>query len=50
MFKQLLQADAIRLFQVDAARLGGVNEVLSADILPESLEQYRFPDGAAWRR
>lgn len=125
MFKQLLQADAIRYCQVDAARLGGVNEVLSvlfmaakrgvtvcphaggvglceyvqhlalfdavavapdvtdrvveyvdllhehfiepvrihnaayvvpeapgysADILPESLEQYRFPDGAAWRR
>lgn len=125
MFKQLLQADAIRYCQVDAARLGGVNEVLSvlfmaakrgvtvcphaggvglceyvqhlalfdavavapdvtdrvveyvdllhehfiepvrihnaayvvpeapgysADILPESLEQYRFPNGAAWRR
>ncbi len=124
MFKQLLQADAIRYCQVDAARLGGVNEVLSvlfmaakrgvtvnphaggvglceyvqhlalfdaiavapdvtdrvveyvdhlhehfvepvrihnaayvvpeapgysADIVPASLEQYRFPDGTAWR-
>ncbi len=29
MFKQLLQADAIRYCQVDAARLGGVNEVLA---------------------
>jgi L-fuconate dehydratase len=125
MFKQLLQAEAIRYCQVDAARLGGVNEVLSvlfmaakrgvtvcphaggvglceyvqhlalfdaiavapdvsdrvveyvdhlhehfvepvrirnaayvvpeapgysADIHPESLEQYRFPNGTAWRR
>ena len=29
MFKQLLQADAIRYCQIDSARLGGVNEVLS---------------------
>jgi L-fuconate dehydratase len=29
MFKQLLQADAISFCQVDAARLGGVNEVLA---------------------
>jgi L-fuconate dehydratase len=29
MFKQLLQADAIGICQVDAARLGGVNEVLA---------------------
>ncbi|CAN5124037.1 enolase C-terminal domain-like protein [soil metagenome] len=29
MFKQLLQADAISYCQVDACRLGGVNEVLS---------------------
>ncbi len=125
MFKQLLQADAIRYCQIDSARLGGVNEVLSvlfmaakrgvtvcphaggvglceyvqhlalfdaiavtpdvtdrvveyvdhlhehfvapvevrnaayvvpetpgysADIFPESLERYRFPDGAAWQR
>jgi len=123
MFKQLLQADAIRYCQIDAARLGGVNEVLSvlfmaaqrgvtvcphaggvglceyvqhlalfdaisvapdvgdrvveyvdhlhehfvepvrisnaayvvpeapgysADIIPESLKRYRYPDGAAW--
>jgi L-fuconate dehydratase len=29
MFKQLLQADAIRVCQIDACRLGGVNEVLA---------------------
>ena len=29
MFKQLLQADAIGICQVDACRLGGVNEVLA---------------------
>jgi L-fuconate dehydratase len=29
MFKQLLQADAIAVCQVDACRLGGVNEVLA---------------------
>ena len=29
MFKQLLQAGAIDFCQIDAARLGGVNEVLA---------------------
>ena len=29
LFKQLLQADAIRFCQIDACRLGGVNEILS---------------------
>jgi L-fuconate dehydratase len=29
MFKQLFQADAISICQIDAARLGGVNEVLA---------------------
>src|SRR5687768_849567 len=29
LFKQLLQADAIRFCQIDSCRLGGVNEVLS---------------------
>lgn len=29
IFKQLLQADAIRFCQIDACRLGGVNEVLA---------------------
>lgn len=33
MFKQLLQADAIGFCQVDAARLGGVNEVLAVLLL-----------------
>ena len=29
MFKQLLQAEAIRFCQIDSCRLGGVNEVLA---------------------
>lgn len=29
MFKQLLQADAIDVCQIDACRLGGVNEVMA---------------------
>ena len=33
MFKQLLQADAIGVCQVDACRLGGVNEVLAVLLL-----------------
>src|SRR6266542_3963189 len=33
MFKQLLQANAIGFCQVDAARLGGVNEVLAVMLL-----------------
>jgi L-fuconate dehydratase len=33
MFKQLLQADAIRVCQIDACRLAGVNEVLAVLLL-----------------
>jgi L-fuconate dehydratase len=33
IFKQLLQADAIGICQVDAARLGGVNEVLAVMLM-----------------
>ena len=33
MFKQLMQADAIAFCQLDAARLGGVNEVLAVLLL-----------------
>src|SRR5438105_3994813 len=33
MFKQLLQANAIGICQIDAARLGGVNEVLAVLLL-----------------
>ena len=33
IFKQLLQADAIRVMQVDACRVGGVNEVLAELLL-----------------
>lgn len=29
MFKQLLQANAIDFCQIDSARIGGVNEILS---------------------
>ncbi|MEY5025978.1 MAG: hypothetical protein RLZZ244_1506 [Verrucomicrobiota bacterium] len=33
MFKQLLQADAIRFCQIDSCRLGGVNEVVAVLLL-----------------
>jgi L-fuconate dehydratase len=33
IFKQLLQADAIRFCQIDACRLGGVNEVLAVILM-----------------
>ena len=33
MFKQFLQADAISICQIDAARLGGVNEVLAVMLM-----------------
>jgi L-fuconate dehydratase len=33
MFKQLLQANAIRFCQVDSCRLGGVNEVLAVMLM-----------------
>jgi len=36
VFKQLLQAEAIRYCQVDAARLGGVNEVLAVILMAAS--------------
>ena len=35
MFKQLLQAEAIRYCQIDSARLGGVNEVLAVILLAQ---------------
>jgi L-fuconate dehydratase len=35
MFKQLLQADAISVCQIDAARLGGVNEALAVLLLAD---------------
>src|SRR6266550_145817 len=83
MFKQFLAAGAMDICQVDACRLGGVNEALAvlllasrfgvpvcphaggvglcelvqhlsifgyiAEMRPESLARYRFPDGAEWR-
>jgi L-fuconate dehydratase len=35
IFKQLLQADAIRFCQVDSCRLGGVNEVLAVMLMAQ---------------
>jgi L-fuconate dehydratase len=40
IFKQLLQADAIRFCQIDACRLGGVNEVLAVMLLAR---RFRVP-------
>lgn len=33
MFKQFLQANALQYCQIDACRLGGVNEVLSVILM-----------------
>ena len=38
IFKQLLQADAIRFCQIDACRLGGVNEVLAVLLLAATFD------------
>ena len=40
VFKQLMQANAIRFCQIDACRLGGVNEVLAVLLLAA---RYRIP-------
>lgn len=37
MFKQFLQADAMQFCQIDAARLGGVNEILSVYLMAHKL-------------
>lgn len=37
MFKQFLQADAIQFCQIDAGRLGGVNEILSVYLMAHKL-------------
>ncbi len=39
MFKQFLQADAIDVVQIDACRLGGVNEVLAVLLLAAAFER-----------
>lgn len=39
MFKQFLQADAIDVVQIDACRLGGVNEVLAVLLLAAAFEK-----------
>jgi L-fuconate dehydratase len=39
MFKQFLEADAIDVVQVDACRLGGVNEVLAVLLLAAAFEK-----------
>src|ERR671933_2481594 len=38
MFKQLLQADAIGICQIDSARLGGVNEVLAVLLMAKKFD------------
>jgi L-fuconate dehydratase len=39
MFKQLLQADAIRYVQVDSCRMGGVNEALAVMLMANTFEK-----------
>lgn len=43
MFKQFLQADAMQICQIDAARIGGVNEVLAVYLMAKKL-------GGKWTR
>lgn len=43
MFKQLLQAEAIDVCQVDACRLGGVNEVLAVLLMAK-----KYPASSLW--
>ena len=43
MFKQLLQADAIGVCQIDACRLGGVNEVLAVLLLAAEIRRPGLP-------
>lgn len=37
LFKQFLQADAIQFCQIDSARIGGVNEILSVYLMAKKL-------------
>ncbi len=39
MFKQLLQADAIKFVQVDSCRMGGVNEAVSVILMAEKFKK-----------
>ena len=39
IFKQLLQADAIRYVQVDSCRMGGVNEVLAVILMAKKFDK-----------
>lgn len=43
MFKQLLQAGAIDFCQIDACRLGGVNEVLAVLLMAKKYRTLSFP-------
>ncbi len=45
MFKQLLQADATRFCQIDACRLGGVNEVIAVLLLAKKFGVPVCPHG-----
>jgi L-fuconate dehydratase len=44
IFKQLFQANAIGICQIDACRVGGVNEVLAILLMAA----YSYPDGEMW--
>ena len=39
MFKQLLQADAIKFVQVDSCRMGGVNEAVAVILMAEKIKK-----------
>jgi L-fuconate dehydratase len=43
IFKQLLQADAIRFVQVDSCRMGGVNEVLAVLLMAAKFKKAVCP-------
>ena len=42
MFKQMLQANALEYCQIDSARVGGVNEILSIYLMAEKYKGTYF--------
>ncbi|GFJ90938.1 racemase [Phytohabitans rumicis] len=48
IFKQLLQAEAIGVMQIDACRVGGVNEVLSEILMAAKFGVPICPHAGAW--
>lgn len=43
MFKQFLQSDALDFCQIDSARIGGVNEILSVYLMAKKFNGKNFP-------